>query len=202
MSSAPDSIQFLLTLPPVMARDFDSLDNRKPPQWFACSDSAGPPLGSGGGTANLLVEAWRATAARGVHAASPSARETAVKRPEVRAPSQSLSAWLADNRKLILHSGGMSRRLPAYAPVGKLLMPIPVFRWARGQPLDQTLLDLAVPEYSRVLAAAGPSAVAMLVSGDTLMRAKNRQLVRKTIPSSHPAFRARLVGARKCPPPP
>ena len=40
--------------------------------------------------------------------------------------------------------GGQSRRLPAYAPAGKLLMPIPVFRWSRGQRLDQTLLDLPV----------------------------------------------------------
>src|SRR6185295_8844431 len=116
---------------------------------------------SGGGTANLLVEAWRATAGRGVHAASPSKSDRVSKRPEGGAPSQSLSAWLADSRKLILHSGGMSRRLPAYAPIGKLLMPIPVFRWARGQRLDQTLLDLAVPESSRGLAAAGPRAVAM-----------------------------------------
>ena len=150
MSIAPDSIQFLLTLPPAMSRDFESLSHRKRPQWFACSDSAGPPLGSGGGTANLLVEAWRNTGG-----------------------GKNLSDWLRTSRKLILHSGGLSRRLPAYAPLGKLLMPIPVFRWARGQRLDQTLLDLAMPEYSRVLAAAGPSAAAMLVSGDTLMRIGN-----------------------------
>src|SRR6185295_14019057 len=144
---APDSIQFLLTLPPAMSRDFESLGHRKRPQWFACSDSAGPPLGSGGGTANLLVEAWRATGR-----------------------AQTFPDWLKASRKLILHSGGLSRRLPAYASLGKLLMPIPVFRWARGQRLDQTLLDLAAPEYARVLAAGGPKTAAMLVSGDTLIR--------------------------------
>lgn len=147
MSASPDSLQFLLTLPPPMARAFESLDGRKRPQWFACSDSAGPPLGSGGGTANLLIEAWRATGS-----------------------DQTFSAWLNSNRKLMLHSGGMSRRLPAYAPIGKLLMPVPVLRWSRGQRLDQTLLDLALPEYTRVLNHAGSRAVAMLVSGDTLMR--------------------------------
>ena len=130
-----------------MARAFESLDGRKRPQWFACSDSAGPPLGSGGGTANLLVEAWRSTG-----------------------EGKSFSDWLKSNRKLMLHSGGMSRRLPAYAPIGKLLMPVPVLRWSRGQRLDQTLLDLALPEYTRVLSHAGSRAVAMLVSGDTLMR--------------------------------
>lgn len=147
MSIAPDSIQFLLTLPPAMARQFESLGNHPRPQWFACSDSSGPPLGSGGGTANLLIESWRATG-----------------------KGKSFSDWLHADRKLILHSGGMSRRLPSYAPEGKILMPVPVFRWSRGQRLDQTLLDLAIPEYSRVLSHAGPRAAAMLVSGDTLMR--------------------------------
>ena len=54
-------IQFLLTLPPRMAVEFEALEQRPRPEWFACSDSSGPPLGSGGGTANLLVEAWRQT---------------------------------------------------------------------------------------------------------------------------------------------
>jgi galactokinase/mevalonate kinase-like predicted kinase len=140
-------IQFLLTLPPAAAREFESLTGLRRPHWFACSDSSGPPLGSGGGTANLLIEAWRSTGG-----------------------PQSFSDWLRASRKLILHSGGQSRRLPAYAPTGKLLMPVPVFRWARGQRLDQTLLDLQLPEYSRVLTHAGPRAVVMLVSGDTLIR--------------------------------
>lgn len=130
-----------------MAAEFELLEQRKRPEWFACSDSSGPPLGSGGGTANLLVEAWRNTAG-GKH----------------------FSAWLQSSRKLMLHSGGQSRRLPAYAANGKLLMPVPVFRWSRGQRLDQSLLDLARPDYSRVLAHAGSKTVAMLVSGDTLIR--------------------------------
>jgi galactokinase/mevalonate kinase-like predicted kinase len=140
-------IQFLLTLPPPMAREFESLTQRHRPDWFACSDSSGLPLGSGGGTANLLVEAWRQTG--GAH---------------------DFAGWLRASRKLILHSGGQSRRLPAYAPTGKLLLPVPVFRWARGQRLDQTLLDLELPEYTRVMAQAGARTVAMLVSGDTLIR--------------------------------
>lgn len=147
MVSRDVPIQFLLTLPPRMAGQFADLEKRRRPEWFACSDSSGPPLGSGGGTANLLVEAWRETGA-----------------------GNNFSAWLQSSRKLLLHSGGQSRRLPAYAPGGKILMPVPVFRWSRGQKLDQSLLDLALPDYSRVLANGGSRTVAMLVSGDTLIR--------------------------------
>ncbi len=140
-------MQFLLTLPPGMAREFAALEGKSPPAWFATSDPAGSKLGSGGGTANLLAEAWRATGA-----------------------NQPFEQWLNASRKLIIHGGGQSRRLPAYAPVGKLLMPIPVFRWSRGQRLDQTLLDLQLPDYQRVLAHAAPGTVAMVTSGDVLLR--------------------------------
>ena len=49
-------------------------------------------------------------------------------------------------------------------------MPVPVFRWARGQRLDQTLLDLQLPDYQRVLAHAGPEVAVMIASGDVLLR--------------------------------
>lgn len=141
------SIQRLLSLPPGMAREFTSLENRPQPDWFATCDPAGSKLGSGGGTAHLLAEAWRATA-----------------------NGASFSSWLGGNRKLLIHGGGQSRRLPSYAPVGKLLLPLPVFRWAHGQRLDQTLLDVQLPDYERVLAHAGPKTVAMITSGDVLLR--------------------------------
>ena len=84
--------------------------------------------------------------------------------------SESFADWLRQSRKLILHAGGQSRRLPAYAPTGKLLMPIPVFRWSRGQRLDQSLLDLQLADYQRVLAHAGPATAALITSGDVLLR--------------------------------
>ncbi|MEI6786815.1 MAG: L-fucokinase, partial [Verrucomicrobiota bacterium] len=140
-------IQHLLTLPRRMAEEFEFLEGRQQPEWFASSDPINRPLGSGGGTANLLVEAWRATA-----------------------PDKTFSEWLHQSRKLILHGGGQSRRLPAYAATGKLLMPIPVFRWARGQRLDQCLLDLQLPDYERVLAHAGSRTAVMITSGDVLLR--------------------------------
>ncbi len=130
-----------------MAEAFESLAGLGRPEWFASCDPAGQPLGSGGGTANLLAEAWRGTG-----------------------QGESFSQWLRSSRKLILHAGGQSRRLPAYAPTGKLLMPIPVFRWGRGQRFDQTLLDLQTPDYERVLAHAGPRAAAMVTSGDVILR--------------------------------
>jgi galactokinase/mevalonate kinase-like predicted kinase len=140
-------MQRLLSLPPGMAREFEALEQRTRPDWFATSDPAGSRLGSGGGTAHLLIEAWRNTGA-----------------------GQPFNDWLRAGRKLIIHGGGQSRRLPAYAPVGKLLMPLPVFRWTRGQRLDQTLLDVQLPDYERVLAHAGPRTVAMITSGDVLLR--------------------------------
>src|SRR5262245_42145757 len=96
-------IQFLLSLPPRMAESFETLEGRRRPEWFAtCDSSSGQPfLGSGGGSAHLLVEAWKAT-----DGARP------------------FADWLRSSRKLILHAGGQSRRLPAYAPTGKLLMPL------------------------------------------------------------------------------
>jgi galactokinase/mevalonate kinase-like predicted kinase len=142
-----DRIQHLVSLPPQMARAFAGLEQRTLPDWFAAADPPDVKLGSGGATAQLLVSAWKADA-----------------------PSASLPTWLRQSRKLIVHGGGQSRRLPAYAAVGKPLMPVPVFRWSRGQRLDQTLLDLQLPAYRRVLAHAPREFVTLLTSGDVLLR--------------------------------
>jgi galactokinase/mevalonate kinase-like predicted kinase len=130
-----------------MAGQFSALEGRQPPAWFASSDPAGMPLGSGGGTANLLVEAWRATGA-----------------------GRGFEGWLRASTKLIIHAGGQSRRLPAYAPTGKLLLPVPVFRWSRGQRLEQSLLDLQVGDYERVARHGDGTFAALIASGDMLLR--------------------------------
>lgn len=130
-----------------MATRFGDLERRRPPEWFAGHDPVGTPLGSGGGTAHLLAEAWRATG-EGVP----------------------WGTWLERGRRVILHAGGQSRRLPAYAATGKALMPLPVFRWGRGQCLEQTLLDVQWPDYRRILNHAPAGYVAMLASGDVLLR--------------------------------
>lgn len=141
------TVQHLLTLPPRMAEEFENLEEKSRPEWFACADPAGEPLGSGAGTANLLVRAWQTTG-----------------------NGESFEGWLRHSQKLIIHAGGQSRRLPAYATTGKMLLPMPVFRWSRGQRLDQTLLDLQLPDYERVLAHGGSQFVAMVTSGDVLLR--------------------------------
>lgn len=115
--------------------------------WFLASDPPGVPFGSGGGTAHLLVEAWKAAGT-----------------------GEPFTGWLRGSRKMIIHGGGQSRRLPAYAPVGKPFLPLPVIRGALGQRLDQTLLDIQRPVFDGVLQGAPDSYVAAVASGDVLLR--------------------------------
>jgi hypothetical protein len=124
-----------------MAQEFERLEQRSRPACFAACDPPGQSLGSGGGTANLPAGAWQATGA-----------------------GKPFAEGLGRSRQLILHGGGQSRRLPCSAPIGKLLMPIPVFRWARGQRLDQSLLEVQLPGCERVLAHAGAGTPAMVTS--------------------------------------
>ena len=140
-------MQFLLSLQPRMAAQFEELENRRRPAWFAASDPPGSSLGSGGGTAHLLVEAWRATG-----------------------EGRSFSDWLRARRKLLIHGAGQNRLLPAYASVGTVLMPLPVLRWSRGQRLDQSLLDLQLPGCQQILQHAPQDTVALVASGDVLLR--------------------------------
>src|SRR5258708_6320595 len=114
-----------------MVANLTSFGDRPATEWFAGSDPVDTPLGSGGGTAHLLLEAWRATG-----------------------PNERFEEWLRRSRKLVLHGGGQSRRLPAYASVGKPFIPIPAFRWSSGQRLDQTLVDFQIPVYQKVFEQA------------------------------------------------
>ena len=82
--------------------------------------------------------------------------------------------WLNGERCIILHAGGQSKRLPAYAVSGKVLTPVPVFRWERGQRLSQTLLDLQLPLYERMMEQAPRRLTTMIVSGDVYIRAAER----------------------------
>ena len=87
---------------------------------------------------------------------------------------QQAQDWLKGERSIVLHAGGQSKRLPAYAVSGKVLTPIPVFRWERGQRLSQTLLDLQLPLYERMMAQAPERLRTMIVSGDVYIRAAER----------------------------
>ena len=89
-----------------MSDRFETLEGLHRPECFASCDPPGTRLGSGGGSVQLLIEAWKGTGG-----------------------GLSFEAWLGLSRKLIIHGGGQSRRLPAYAACGKILAPMPVWRW-------------------------------------------------------------------------
>ncbi len=137
----------LLSLPPNLVGCFHQITGYDPSQWFCSHDPIDRKLGSGGGSAWLL---------RQCH--------------EAEQPEKPFEEWLAGERRILLHAGGQSRRLPAYAPSGKILTPIPVFRWERGQVLSQDLLSLQMPLFERMMEMAPPSMHTMIVSGDVLIR--------------------------------
>lgn len=74
-----------------------------------------------------------------------------------------------EEKKIIIHAGGQSRRLPSYATAGKVLLPVPVFRWSRGQRLDQTLLDIQLPLLEKLMAKSSGRQNALIASGDVLI---------------------------------
>ena len=138
----------LLSLPPNLVECFHDVEKVDRSEWFCTSDPVGSKLGSGGGTAWLL-EACR--------------REWA--------PDASLVEWLGREKRILLHAGGQSRRLPGYAPSGKVLTPVPVFRWARGQRLSQNLLSLQLPLYEQIMEKAPDTLHTLIASGDVYIRA-------------------------------
>ncbi len=138
----------LLSLPPNVVGVFHKVTELSRDEYYCTSDPAGVKLGSGGGTAWLLASA---------HADE--------------APEADFSEWLAREKRILLHAGGQSRRLPAYAPSGKVLTPIPVFRWTRGQRIDQTLLSLQLPLYRDIMRKAPAGLRTLVASGDVLLRA-------------------------------
>lgn len=138
----------LLSLPPNLVECFHDVEKADRAEWFCTSDPVGHKLGSGGGTAWLL-QACREAEQRG---------------------GEPLSGWLAREKRILLHAGGQSRRLPAYAPSGKILTPVPVFRWKRGQQLDQNLLSLQLPLYEQIMERAPESLHTLVASGDVYIR--------------------------------
>ena len=139
-------MQYLVSLPDNSRDHFHFLANTDPKTWFSSSDPEGTKVGSGGGTAWLLYDAWKKSC-------SP----------------LSFSSWLSSEKRILIHGGGQSRRLPSYAALGKLMLPIPVFRWERGQNLNQTLLDLQKPLLDKIINAAPSKSHTLLASGDALI---------------------------------
>ena len=108
----------LLSLPPNLVGSFHEIANADPADWFCTSDPIGARLGSGGGT-TWLLEACR--------------------RDDDTAGTLSTGEWLAREKRILLHAGGQSRRLPGYAPSGKrllrLMLSVMVCGWILHSPL-------------------------------------------------------------------
>lgn len=138
----------LLSLPPNLVGCFHDITGLPASEYFCTNDPVGSRLGSGGGTAWVLQECRRSEGL----------------------DSMPMEEWLSRERRIIIHAGGQGRRMPAYAPSGKVLTPVPVFRWERGQKLSQTLLDLQLPLYERIIERAPKGLNTMVVSGDVYIR--------------------------------
>ena len=159
----------LLSLPPNLVGCFHEVTGLDRKEWFCTNDPVDRRLGSGGGSAWLLREAFLAEQATTENRLCDN--QPLLRQPIDCTANEDFIRWLASGKRLLLHAGGQSRRLPAYAPSGKVLTPIPVFRWERGQRLSQDLLSLQVPLYEHIMAAAPNSLHTMVVSGDVLIRA-------------------------------
>ncbi|MBQ4175649.1 MAG: bifunctional fucokinase/L-fucose-1-P-guanylyltransferase, partial [Prevotella sp.] len=132
-------------------------------------DPVGKKLGSGGGTTWLLHQAYLESCKESAECVSDEKGKSQTS--DSMAFSPQFQEWLASEKRLLLHAGGQGRRLPAYSPSGKILMPLPVFRWERGQRLSQDLLSLQVPFYEHLLKEAPEGLHTMIVSGDVYIRA-------------------------------
>ena len=159
----------LLSLPPNLVENFHEITGYKREEWFCTNDPIGKKLGSGGGTTWLLHQAYLESCKENAECVSDEKGKSQTS--DSMALSPQFQEWLASEKRLLLHAGGQGRRLPAYSPSGKILMPLPVFRWERGQRLSQDLLSLQVPFYEHLLKEAPEGLHTMIVSGDVYIRA-------------------------------
>ena len=80
----------LLSLPPNLVDCFHAIEHVSTEEWFCTSDPVGARLGSGGGTTWLLEASRRKEA-----------------------PDVSVEEWLGQEKRILLHAGGQSRRICA-----------------------------------------------------------------------------------------
>ena len=153
----------LLSLPPNLVRKdekgrtvFHQITELPEEEFFCTCDPEGNRIGSGGGSAWLLWKCFE--------------HQQSSPLTSLPSPLTSFDSWLASEKRILLHAGGQSRRLPSYAPSGKILTPVPVFRWERGQRLSQDLLSLQLPLYEQMMKKAPAGLNTMVVSGDVLVR--------------------------------
>ncbi len=141
----------LLSLPPNLVDCFHKVTGYNSDEWFCTHDPIDNKLGSGGGSTYILEQYYAQTAS-----------------------NVDFDEWLSKEKRIILHAGGQSRRLPSYAPSGKVLTPIPVFRWERGQKFSQDLLSLQIPLYESIMSRAPKNIHTMIVCGDVYIRSTEK----------------------------
>ncbi len=139
-------LDMLVSLPASSVKSFEKLAPSLAKECFVASDPVGTQLGSGGGTAYLLIEAWKN-----------------------QSPKLSFFEWLNNSNKLMIHGSGQSRRLPAYATSGKSLVSLPIMNGFSGQTPGQTLLDFQKNIYSRFYMNASNKFVLMIACGDVMV---------------------------------
>ena len=81
----------LLSLPPNLVGVFHEVTGLDAEEYFCTCDPVGHRLGSGGGTTWLLQEAMRNEGAT------------------------DMDSWLSKEKRILIHAGGQSKRLPSYA---------------------------------------------------------------------------------------
>ena len=155
-------MQYLLSVPENLASCWHTIvPDTEDRQYIAAADPKGAKIGSGGATAWLLQkerEAYSSIVGKKTIENHIAGKETTGNSTNTK------------SKRIIIHAGGQSRRLPSYAVWGKLLTPIPVFRWAIGQPITQTLLDIQSRLYEKLMALTSENQNTLIASGDILAR--------------------------------
>lgn len=137
--------------------------------WLVVPDPPMPPpaprIGSGGSTLFVLRELLQRSRGSGV---SP-VRASLV--PSSRGARVSQDDRLEGQRILLIHSGGQSRRLPAFAAQGKVFVPVPDPRHS-GTPIP--LLDLLLDDL-RPIASRSPGRIT-IATGDVYLGLRQHNL--------------------------
>ena len=149
-------MELLVTLPAPVADHVRRHKKDYPGIADIFSDPEGKKLGSGGGTVNVLWTHYKNSRKKNKQETGKEGRV-------------SFKKWLSGEKRIIVHSDGQSRRLPAYSTMGKSFIPFPVFKWGRGQHIRQTLLDIQKPLLERIMNNAPKGMNTMIVSGDAVV---------------------------------
>ncbi|RPJ80617.1 MAG: hypothetical protein EHM18_18235 [Acidobacteria bacterium] len=115
------------------------------------ADPDGKRIGSGGSTVYSILAVLN--------------RELAALSPDQLTDRKTWLAALRRLRILVIHAGGDSRRLPAYAPCGKVFIPVP---GDSDRAVTTTLFDRQLPVYLALPPNPRPGQV-VITSGDVLL---------------------------------